>query len=73
MDGWSRGLGGSCGDCGRLRSMVFGSRGELRGVGPEEPGGVRRFRAFIVASAEVPSWMGSGRGKASQLVRRKTK
>ena len=53
LDGWSWVLGESCGRCGRLRSTGLGSRGELRGVGPEEPGGARRFRAPIVASAKV--------------------
>ena len=42
----------SRGPCGRLRLMGAGSRGELRGVGPEEPGGARRFATPIVASAK---------------------
>ena len=43
-DGWSWVLGELRGACGRLLLMVFGSRGE--------PGGARRFRAPIVATAK---------------------
>ena len=50
VDGWSRVLGESRGHLGRLRLMGPGSRGEPRAVGPEEPGGVRRFASPSVAS-----------------------
>ena len=43
FDGWFWVMGESCGHGGRLRLMGPGSRGELRGVGPEEPGGARRL------------------------------
>ena len=66
FDGWFWVLGESLGRCGRLRLIGPGSRGEPRGVGPEEPGGVRRFGIPSVASAKPTA---GGRGRRGVFAR----